>query len=142
MVWVSSSLHHKLWLWDPLGPQLEHLHVPFPPKLCFGNPCVIFPYPYANHGAGIFTYKTEVIFAGKCWFAYSSTTEYMGIVIYIRTMIIHGDLITIIWIKKYFAMVYMYTIVHYYSHGKIRCSNDHLGLGAMTRWTPPGVRSP
>ena len=36
----------------------------------------------------------------------------MGIVIYIRTMIIHGDLITIIWIKTYFAMVYMY--VHYY----------------------------
>ena len=76
MVWVSSSLHHKLWLWDPLGPQLEHLHVPFPPKLCFGNPCVIFPYPYANHGAGIFTYKTEVFFAGKYWFAYSRHGAY------------------------------------------------------------------
>ena len=29
--------------------------------------------PYANHGAGIFTYKTGRFCSGKCWCAYSST---------------------------------------------------------------------
>ena len=32
-----------------------------------------FDDPYANHGAGIFTYKTGCFCSGKCWCAYSST---------------------------------------------------------------------
>ena len=34
--------------------------------------------PYANHGAGIFTYKTGWFCSGKCWDSYSSTMEHMG----------------------------------------------------------------
>jgi hypothetical protein len=34
--------------------------------------------PDANHGAGIFTYKTGWFCSGKCWDSYSSTMEHMG----------------------------------------------------------------
>ena len=35
-------------------------------------------YPYANHGAGIFTYITGWFCSGKCWDSYSSTMEHLG----------------------------------------------------------------
>ena len=35
--------------------------------------CGGYTNPYANHGAGIFTYKTGRFCSGKCWCAYSST---------------------------------------------------------------------
>ena len=35
-------------------------------------------FPYANHGAGIFTYITGWFCSGKCWDSYSSTMEHLG----------------------------------------------------------------
>ena len=34
--------------------------------------------PYANHGAGIFTYMTGWFILGKCWDSYSSTMEHLA----------------------------------------------------------------